>query len=336
MAGGERALPDVRTVSPDLVVPPLRSKARPAAGVRTTLRHADSRGNAEHILYLPRDWHPANSNRSEPRYPVLVELAGNGPYKDAFGDVSTGRVDGSSMGFGLSSGVGCIWLCLPYLDESGDAVRQWWGSPPDHDPRPTIDYAIRTVRAVCRDYNGDSERVVLMGFSRGAIACNFIGLHGPEIAMLWCGFLAFSHYDGVRQWPYPGSDRVAATRRLSYLADRPQLIMSEDPRTGSLHELQMGGQLDETRRYLELVAPAATAAGQFTFLSCGFRNHNDSWSLRACAARDQARAWLSTLLKQSIGVPQASRAAVAHVPKTPHDKTRMGGRARDSRCKGRL
>ena len=300
-----RPLPDLRTVTPDLVVPALRSagKTTPAAGVRTKQRHPDSCGDAEHILYLPRDWRPASS-RGQPRYPVLVELAGNGPYEDGFGDVSTGRVEGSSMGFGLSSGVGCIWLCLPYLNESGDAVRQWWGEPPDHDPRPTVEYALRTVRGVCREYNGDSERVVLMGFSRGAIACNFIGLHDPEIASLWCGFLAFSHYDGVREWPYPGSDQAAAARRLSHLVDRPQLIMAEDPRTASV-ELQTGGQLEETRRYLELVAPDATAAGQFTFLSCEFRNHNDSWSLRPCAARQQARIWLAAVLKQPMGVPNA-------------------------------
>jgi hypothetical protein len=299
-AANTGALPDVRSVSPDLVVPALSSANEGRPGVRTRLRHRNIRGDAEHILYLPQDWRPL-SGKGERRYPVLVELAGNGPYEDGLGDVSTGHVEGSSMGFGLSGGVGCIWLCLPYLDDLGNAVRQWWGSPPEHNPRPTVDYAIRTVRAICQEYFGDSERVVLMGFSRGAIACNFIGLHDPEIASLWCGFLAFSHYDGVQQWPYPRSGRQAATRRLVHLGKRPQLIMSEDLRT-DLREPQSSGQLEDTRRYLEDVAPLGIAAGQFTFTSSGFRNHNDTWSLRPCAARQQARAWLSALLRQPIGV----------------------------------
>jgi hypothetical protein len=46
--------------------------------------------------------------------------------------------------------------------------------------------------------------VFIAGFSRGAIACNFIGLRDDEIASLWCGFVVHSHYEGVRDWP--GSD----------------------------------------------------------------------------------------------------------------------------------
>ena len=66
----------------------------------------------------------------------------------------------------------------------GGWVRQWWGDPPDHDPRPTLEYAKRTVAQVCQDFGGDTERVVLMGFSRGAIACGFLGLHDDEVALV--------------------------------------------------------------------------------------------------------------------------------------------------------
>jgi len=82
---------------------------------------------------------------------------------------------------------------------------------------------------------------VLCGFSRGAIACNFIGLHDDEIAGLWCGFIAYSHYDGVKRWGFPGSDRESALRRLRRLGERPQLVMHEDP----------PAKLAETRTYLE-------------------------------------------------------------------------------------
>ena len=87
-----------------------------------------------HALYLPTDWHP------DRKYPVLVEYAGNGPYRNRYGDISTGLVEGSRMGYGISAGKGYLWLCLPYLNGEGTVnVRSWWGSKPGTIPsRPLI------------------------------------------------------------------------------------------------------------------------------------------------------------------------------------------------------
>ena len=124
-----------------------------------------------------------------------------------------------------------------------------------------------------------------------------MGLYDDEIADLFCGFIPFSHYDGVQEtWPYPGASRTAATQRLARLGDRQQLIVSEEPA-----DHQKGNQA--TRGYLLEAAPEAVAAGQFTFMSCGFRNHNDTWALRSCAARREARMWLSELLGCFVGLP---------------------------------
>jgi hypothetical protein len=49
---------------------------------------------------------------------------------------------------------------------------------------------------VCADHGGDRARLVLTGFSRGAIACGYIGLRNERIASLWKGFHACQHYDG--------------------------------------------------------------------------------------------------------------------------------------------
>lgn len=267
-------LPDIRTVPADLAVPPL-IEGKPAPGQRVKQTLGGYEGTpVYHVLYLPNDWKPGV------KLPVLVEFAGNGGYTNAFGDISTGRPEGSNLGYGLSAGRGFLWLCVPYLNAAGnDLALTWWGDAAKRDPQPTLKYCREAVQRVCRDFGGDESRVVLCGFSRGAIACNYLGLHDDETARLWCGFFAYSHYDGVRQWPYPGSDRAAALTRLQRLGSRPQFICGE------------GANAAETEKYLRPLLPDA----KLTFISTGFRNHNDAWTLRPSPARDQARHWLAII-----------------------------------------
>jgi len=256
-------LPDIQSVPPDLGVPAL-SEGTPAAGKRVRL--------GLNILYLPTDW------KADTKWPVIVELAGNGGYKNKYGDVSTGLPEGSNLGYGLSGGKGFIWLCVPYLNAQGDQIAiTWWGDKPSYDPQPTLKHLRESVRSLCRDFSGDETKVVLVGFSRGAIACNYLGLHDDETSKLWRAFFAYSHYDGVHQWPYPGSDRESALTRLQRLGNRPQFICGE------------GANAQQTEAYLRPLAPQA----DLTFLGTGFRNHNDAWTLRPCEAREKAREWLN-------------------------------------------
>ena len=276
LAAGLSAAPDLRTVKPDLALPPL-SNAQAAAGSRVKETHPDWKGTSVyHVLYLPRDWRAGKS------YPVLVEYAGNGPYKGRFGDVSTGHPEGSKMGYGISGGAGFIWVCLPYLNNAGKKnVTQWWGDAPQRDARPTVDYCKKAVPWICKKYGGDPKRVILCGFSRGAIACNYIGLHNDRIAKLWRAFIPYSHYDGVNErWGYPNADRKSALARLRRLGNRPQFICHE------------GGGVAATRHWVE----STGIQGQFTFRSTGFRNHNDAWLLRPSPARRTLREWLKKSL----------------------------------------
>ncbi|MBL9178662.1 MAG: hypothetical protein JNM65_11410 [Verrucomicrobiaceae bacterium] len=255
-------LPDIQSVPPDLIVPAL-SKGKPAAGKRVRL--------GLNVLYLPTDW------KADTKWPVIVELAGNGGYKNKYGDVSTGLPEGSNLGYGLSGGKGFIWLCVPYLNATGDQIAiTWWGDKPAYDPQPTLKHLRESVQSLCRDFSGDETKVVLAGFSRGAIACNFLGLHDDETAKLWHAFFAYSHYDGVHKWPYPSSDRESALVRLKRLGNRPQFICGENTNA------------QVTEQYLHPLLPNA----DLTFLSTGFRNHNDAWTLRPCEAREKAREWL--------------------------------------------
>lgn len=268
-------LPDVSTVPTDLVVPAL-SEGTASPGKRVRVGSAEG---VHHVLYLPVDW------EAHRRWPVLVEFAGNGNYRNRFGDESRGRPEDSCLGYGLSAGRGFLWLCLPYLSADGTRnVTTWWGDSPRYEVAPTVDYCVRTIEAVCRDYSGDASRVVLCGFSRGAIATHFIGLQDERIARLWRGFFAYSHFDGPRRWPYPGSDEASAATRFSRVGGRPNFVCGE------------GENAEETRRWLESKY-GVSALGRFTFRGTGFRNHSDTWVLRPGVVREEARRWLADVVR---------------------------------------
>lgn len=266
----------IDSVPADLELPTLQlGPPAPGRRVRQVLA-SKTDTSLYHVLYLPSDFDSAV------KHPVIVELAGNGGYRNQWGDVSTGLPEGSKLGYGISAGKRYIWVCVPFLNGAGDAIAtQWWGDSPDYDVKPTIDYCQRAVDLVCQQYSGDRSRVILAGFSRGAIACNYLGLHDDQVAKLWCGFIAYSHYDGVRRWPYPDSDRETAMKRLRRIGDRPQLICHETS--------QSGAGLSATRRFIE----SSGIDGDFTFLETGFVNHNDAWLLRPGRAREAARRWLA-------------------------------------------
>jgi hypothetical protein len=265
--------PDLTSVPTDLVVPQTELVS-PAPGKRVQQCTTGWEGTkVHHTLYLPKDWKPRSS------YPVIVEYAGNGGFKNKFGDVSEGTVEGSGLGYGLSGGAGFIWICMPYV-EVKDGRKQnatlWWGNVEE-----TKRYCLATVREVAAKHGGDLDHVVLAGFSRGAICCNFIGLHDDEISKLWCAFFCHSHYDGVNEkWPYQGADRVSASVRLARLAGRPQWISQEV-------------SIEPTQSYLEQMG----IHGDFTFVPIPFRNHSDQWVLRDIPERRQAREWLARVAR---------------------------------------
>lgn len=270
--------PDIRSVAADLIVPEVENSA-PAPGKRVFYRlPGDPEASPPMVLYLPTDWVAGKS------YPVIVELAGNGNFTSQFGDVSAGRPEGSTLGYGLSGGRGFLWVCLPFLTDAGDELAvTWWGDAPEHRPDSTVAYIKRAVPILCEEFSGNAAKVLLCGFSRGALACNVIGLHEEEIAALWRGFFCYSHYDGVREkWSYAGSDRASALTRLQRLGTRPQFLCQEN-------------SIAATRDYLE----SSGIKGDFTFMETGFRNHNDAWILRPSPARFAAREWLSRILPES-------------------------------------
>jgi len=264
--------PDIHSIAPDLVPPKMVvGEAAPGKRVKQTVM-AYQGTEVYHALYLPTDWQAGKT------YPVICEYAGNGNFTNKFGDSSAGTVEGSNLGYGISGGKGFIWICLPYVgykDSKLSNIPQWWGEVSE-----TKKYCLQAVQEVCEQYGGDTNKVFLAGFSRGAIACNYLGLHDDEIAKLWCGFIAHSHYDGVRKWAYEDSDRAAALVRLKRLNGRPQFISQEN------------GGTAVTKRYLEETG----VKGALTFMDFPYRNHTDEWVLRPIKERELLRQWVAEVL----------------------------------------
>jgi hypothetical protein len=258
-------------LAPDLTVPEME-EATPAPGLRTrAVTSGWERTMVYHALYLPRDWEAGQS------YPVVVEYPGNGGFQNDLGDASDGSVEGAVLGYGLSGGVGYVWVCLPCIESASDGVLQndwkWWG-----DVEATKRYTIETVTEVCKLYGGDEAQVILCGFSRGAIATHYIGLHDDKISKLWQGFFCHSHFDGVRAWPYPQSDSTSAKERLQRVNGRAIWIS---------HELSTAA----TQDYLSRSGVSVNT----TFVPIPFPNHSAGWLLRDLPERAQARGWLAKL-----------------------------------------
>jgi hypothetical protein len=269
---------NLNTIPSDLTVP-LVVRGEPAAGRRVWQCNPGYEGwKVQHAIYLPRDWRVGES-RKQIKYPVLVEFPGNGDYQNALGDKSLGGVEDCKLGYGIGGGERFIWVSLPFVDRTTKAhTTQWWG-----DADLTAAYCRTTVARVCDEYGGDAERVILCGFSRGAIACGYIGLRDEQTAKLWRAMVIHSHYDGVRRWNYPQQDEASARQRLARFAGKRQFISQEN-------------SIDDIERFL-----SATAAGETTvratLLRLPYPNHSDEWVLKAIAERAVLRRWVDEVLR---------------------------------------
>lgn len=282
------------------VVPPPVTAGPAAAGRRVRVvppEHAGS--DVHHTLYLPADWSAERRNAGD-RWPVIVEYSGN--FHPPSG--SEGTVEGSVLGYGLTKGE-AIWAVLPFVaaDGRGNAPT-WWG-----DEAATIAYATTNVPRICREFGGDPERVILCGFSRGAIAVGFIGLADDEIAKLWCGLVTHDHFDGVREWNTPwGSPldryRASARERLARLGPRP-LLVCQAGGTGATRRwldstgLPLGGVsfLDVRIGEIFPALPHEIAPGLVAKSS-----HTDRWTLVDSPDTETARAWV----RRAVAKPQPS------------------------------
>ena len=266
----------------DLTLPPLTDKG-PQPGKRAAVTAPEYAGTkVRHLIALPDDWTPDWQAKGK-RWPVIAEYTGN--YFPTSG--STGEVEGAALGYGLARGQ-AIWVVLPYVaKDRTQNERTWWG-----DIDATVGYVRTNLPRICAEFGGDPKKVVLCGFSRGAIGVSLLGLHDDEVAQLWCGLWAHDHFDGMREWKGHawGSPlvryREEATVRLRRLNGRPLLVT------------QAGA---ETKKFVASVAQTNVEYlnVDMAALFGGFPNdfvkhpHNDRWPLRDGPATEAARAWFT-------------------------------------------
>ena len=220
-----------------------------------------------HGLYLPEDW------RKDKRYPVIVEYAGN-----LYPPICTGKIEDCKLGFYQSGGKGYIWVVMPYVN-SQQKINQltWWGDVP-----ATVDYCKTNLKRICERYGGDTGAIFLTGFSRGAIACGYIGLQDDEIADLWLAFLPHSHHDG-------GSFTASgADKRLARIAGRPSFITYGSGDGGKPNSLVGKAMLEKLKYPVQTVEiPGA--------------DHTDLWIVGDSPERRALRAWMADVLKKRPG-----------------------------------
>jgi len=177
------------------------------AGKRTRFQLAENAGTQIYsALYLPKTW-----NRNK-KYPVIVEFPGNLYYTGSVH--STGRPEQCTIGYGMSKNEEVIWVSVPFVDYNlKKNIEDGWGNADN-----TVDYTLKMVNEIVSKFGGDKDNIVLTGFSRGAIACGYIGLRNDTIAALWKGFHVCQHYDGDG---WHGASMVGAKERAKRIKNRP-------------------------------------------------------------------------------------------------------------------
>jgi len=166
---------------------PVQEQGAPAPDKRVSVTEFEYAGtDVHHSLYLPANF------AERPRHPLIVEFTGN--FYPLAG--STGRVEDAHLGYALTLGRDFIWVVLPFVskDHRHNEVS-WWG-----DEDATVVYTKTCIPRIIAQYQVDPNEVILCGFSRGAIAAGYIGLHDDDISKLWSAFFTSAHFDGVRPW----------------------------------------------------------------------------------------------------------------------------------------
>jgi hypothetical protein len=246
---------------------PVVTEGLPGPGKRVYMRLADC--PVRYVLYLPPDWTP------DGLFPIIAEYSGNIFYfKNTY---STGKADEGNIGYGMSKGVGVIWVNLPFL--SPDRLHQQLDGFGNLDA--TAEYARKAIRTVVEKYAGDPGAVFLTGFSRGGAACGYIGLRNNEIADVWLGFHSVSGGDGAGWF---GSEMPGAIERGGRMKGRSSFITDGAPWQDVLARLKQ----------------------PFTYMDSGIGAHVDTMFLDNRPSTLAVRKWMADVLKNRPGVHDIS------------------------------
>jgi hypothetical protein len=252
---------------PGRLIIPTATEGEPGPGKRVYMRLPDS--PVRWVLYLPKDWTP------EGLFPIIAEYSGNIFYfKNTY---STGKAEQGNIGYGMSKGVGAIWVNLPFL--SNDRLHQQLDGFGNLDA--TAEYARKVIRTVVEHYSGDGGAVFLTGFSRGGAACGYIGLHDAETADVWLGFHAVAGGDGAGWF---GSEMSGAIERGARIKGRSSFVTDGTPWQDVLARLKQ----------------------PFTYMDSQIGAHVDTMFLDNRPSTLAVRKWMADAVKSRPGVHDIS------------------------------
>jgi hypothetical protein len=247
---------------------PDMTDAAPAAGRRVRYQLAGDEATGIYcVLYLPTDWQAGET------YPVIAEYSGNVFYDRLC--YSTGRPEQCAMGYGMTEGSGAIWVSLPFVDRSADddVVEDGFGANAGDD---TVDYALAALEDICQNWGGDTNNLYLSGFSRGAIACGYIGLRNDTIAALWKGFVACQHYDGSA---WKQSNMAGAISRAPRFQGE------------AIFQVDNSGQAANYEQLMDYTDPSV----EWTWMTSGLGFHSTAMFLDDRPSTMQVRQWFVDL-----------------------------------------
>jgi hypothetical protein len=278
-------------------VTPEMQTGKPEAGKRVKVVPEGYAGtNVYHSLYLTQ------GHRADKRYPVLVEYTGN--HAPNLG--STGQVKDASLGYATARALDAIWVVMPYLSDDGRASeKNWWGSE-SH----TMDYCARQLREICMNYGGDPSAVFIIGFSRGAIAVNRLGLKDVRAADIWLGFHSHDHFDGQFRWSAPWANngdyqayKAGALERAQRYYGRAALVCDE--KMDSLANYLSSTQIDTLGKLTLLSVPVGQIIPKeelFVNPANGEKiTHTDKWMNYDSPTADQVVEWYKNVIKNKPG-----------------------------------
>jgi hypothetical protein len=252
--------------------------------------------NVYHSLYLPE------GHTTDKKYPVIVEYTGN----HAPGLGSSGQVKDAGLGYATARALGAIWVVMPYLSVDGrTSEKKWWGSETQ-----TIDYCAKQLREICMNYGGDPSAVFIIGFSRGAIAVNRLGLNDDRAADIWLAFHSHDHFDGQFRWSAPWANngdykayKADAVERAKRYKGRAALVCGE--KMDSLANFLSSTQINTFGKLTVLSVPV----GQIIPPDELFVNpdngeiitHTDKWMNYDSPMADEVVQWYRDVIKNKPG-----------------------------------
>lgn len=252
--------------------------------------------NVYHSLYLPE------GHTTDKQYPVIVEYTGN--YAPGLG--SSGQVKDASLGYATARALCAIWVVMPYLSADGRTSEiTWWGSETQ-----TIDYCARQLREICMNYGGDPSAVFIIGFSRGAIAVNRLGLNDDRAADIWLAFHSHDHFDGQFRWSAPWANngdyqayKADAVVRAKRYRGRAALVCDE--KIDSLANYLSSTQINTLGKLTVLSVPVMQIIPPdelFVNPDNGIKiTHTDKWMNYDSPIADEVVQWYKDVIKNKPG-----------------------------------